>query len=127
MDVVEEIKNVVEILNKIDDYNNNLANELRELDCKQQDLLHYIESNKINILWCYRMIKEFKTIRETRRKVKNDIELLLKFNEIKTKILSKENRQFLLVEIHKKEKSLDTKYKNRYYTDEELQKILKGV
>ena len=127
MDVIEEINEVVNRLNKIDEYNSTLADNLSELDCKQQDLLHYIENTKVSVLWVYRMIKELKNVRINRRKVKNDMELLSKFNEQKTKLLSKENRQFMLAEIHKKEKMLGKKYTNKQYTEEELQKILKGV
>ena len=127
MNVAEEIKDVVERLDRIDEYNNSLTDNLSELDCKQQDLLHYIENNKINVLWCYRMIKEIKKIREKRRKVKNDMELLSKYNEHKNKMISKENRQFLLAEVYKKEKMLSKNYTNKQYTDEEMQKIIKGV
>lgn len=127
MDVIEEINEVVKRLNKIDEYNSTLADNLSELDCKQQDLLHYIENTKVSVLWVYRMIKELKNVRINRRKVKNDMELLSKFNEQKTKLLSKENRQFMLAEIHKKEKMLGKKYTNKQYSEEELQKILRGV
>lgn len=127
MNVIEEINDVVEKLDKIDEYNNSLTDNLSELDCKQQDLLHYIENNKINVLWCYRMIKEIKQIRQKRRKVKNDMELLSKYNEHKNKMISKENRQFLLAEVYKKEKMLSKNYTNKQYTDEEMQKIIKGV
>ena len=127
MNVIDEIKEVIDKLNKIDEYNSTLSSELSSLDNKQQDLLHYIENNKINILWCYRMIKEIKSVREKRRKVKNDMDVLIKYNEQKNKMISKENRQFLLSELFKKEKSLGKKYNNKKYTEEELQKILKGV
>ena len=127
MNVTEEIKEVVERLDRIDEYNNSLTDNLSELDCKQQDLLHYIENNKINVLWCYRMLKEIKQIRQKRRKVKNDMELLSKYNEHKNKMISKENRQFLLAEVYKKEKMLSKNYTNKQYTEEEMQKIIKGV
>lgn len=127
MDIIEEIKEVIEKLDKIDEYNSSLTDNLSELDCKQQDLLHYIENNKINVLWCYRMIKEIKQIRQKRRKVKNGMELLYKYNEQKNKMISKENRQFLLTEIYKKEKTLSKNYTNKQYTEEDMQKIIKGV
>ena len=127
MNVAEEIKDVVERLDRIDEYSNSLTDNLSELDCKMQDLLHYIENNKINVLWCYRMIKEIKQIREKRRKVKNDMELLSKYNEQKNKMISKENRQFLMTEIYKREKMLSKNYTNKQYTEEEMQKIIKGV
>lgn len=127
MDVIQEITDVVDKLNKIDEYDSTLNDELSKLDQKQQDLLHYIEFNKVNILWCYRMIKEIKAVREQRRKIKNDIDLCGEFSKHKNKILSKENRQFLLAELHKKLKNNSIPYKNRQYTDEEMQKVLKGM
>ena len=127
MNVMEEITKAVDTLNRIDDYDKSLLTELSVLDSKEQDLLHFIENNRINILWCYNFLKHLKALRIKRRKVKNDRELLSKFNDIKTKITSRDNRQFILAELHKKEKALDTTYKNRQYSEEDVQKILKGI
>ena len=159
MDVIQEITDIVDKLNKIDEYDSTLVDELSKLDQKQQDLLHYIEFNKVNILWCYRMIKEIlrvenekeldllhyvennkismlwcyrfvkkmKDIRIDRRKVKNDIDLCGEFSKHKNKLISKENRQFLIAELHKKIKNNSVPYKNRQYTEEEMQKVLKGM
>lgn len=127
MDVINKITEAVDLLNEVDDYGSTLVSKLSELDSKEQDLLHYIENNKISILWCYRMIKQIKTLREERRKVKNDMELVYKFNEVKTKMISgKENRQFMMVDLRKKEKQLQTTYKNRQYSEEDIQKIIGG-
>ena len=46
MNVVEEIKEIVAKLDKIDDYNNSLCDKLSVVDSKTQDLLHYIENYK---------------------------------------------------------------------------------
>ena len=126
MNVIEEIKTISDKLDVIDEYNT-LNDELSKVDCKIQDLLHYIEFNKISVKGCYRMMKEIKELREQRRKIKNDMEILSKYNETKQKLLSSDNRKFLLTEIYKKEKQLSQPYKNREYTEEEMQRILKGV
>lgn len=127
MNVVDELRSITEKLDVIDNYNSTLNDELSKLDCKMQDLLHYIEFNKINVKWCYKMLKEMKQIREQRRKIKNDMELLSKYNETKTKLLSSDNRKFLMAELYKKDKQLNQPYKNREYTEEDMQQILKGV
>lgn len=128
MNVKEKITQVVEILNEIDIYESGLAQLLSECDEREQDLLHFIENNKINVLWCYKYTKELKTIRERRRIIKNDMEIIRKFNEHKTKLVSTiENRKILLAEINKREKQLNCPYKNRRYTEEEIEKIIKGV
>ena len=127
MNVMEEVTEAINILNRIDEYDKSLLNELSILDCKEQDLLHHIEDKPLNILYCYNFLKHLKTLRVKRRKVKNDRELLSRFNEIKAKITSNDNRQFILTELHKKEKALQTTYKNRQYSEEDIQKILKGI
>lgn len=128
MNVIEELKDIVDKIDKLDIYDSGLSQQLSAVDEKIQDLLHYIENNKINILWCYRMVNQLKQLRIERRKIKNDMEILTKLRENRTKLVSTiDNRRFLLAEVCKKEKSLNTTYKNRQYTEEELQKILKGV
>ncbi len=128
MDVLKQITEIVEKLNEIDNYDIGLSQLLSECDERQQDLLHYIENNKINMLWCYKYVRELKNVREKRRNIKNDIERLTRYKELKTKLAStQENRQLMLAELNKREKNLNCTYKNRRYSEEELQKILKGV
>lgn len=128
MDVLKTITEIVNKLNEIDNYDSGLSQLLSECNEREQDLLHYIENNKINMLWCYKYVRELKNIREKRRNIKNDIERIMKFKEQKTKLASTmDNRQLMLAELNKREKQLNCPYKNRRYTEEELQKILKGV
>ena len=128
MNVIEKITQAVELLNEIDQYDSGLGQLLSECDEREQDLLHFIENNKINVLWCYKYTRELKTIREKRRIIKNDMEIIRKFNEHKTKLASTvENRKIMLAEINKRIKQLNCPYKNRRYTEEEIQKIIKGV
>ena len=128
MDVLKTITEIVNKLNEIDNYDSGLSQLLSECNEREQDLLHYIENNKINILWCYKYVRELKNVREKRRNIKNDMERIMKFKEQKTKLASTiDNRQLMIAELNKREKQLNCPYKNRRYTEEELQKILKGV
>ena len=128
MDVLKQITEIVDKLNELDNYDSGLPQLLSECNEREQDLLHYVENNKINVLWCYKYVKELKSVREKRRNIKNDIERINKYKEQKTKLASTiENRQLLLAELNKREKQLNCPYKNRRYTEEELQKVLKGV
>ena len=128
VDVLKTITEIVNKLNEIDNYDSGLSQLLSECNEREQDLLHYIENNKINMLWCYKYVRELKNVREKRRNIKNDIERIMKFKEQKTKLASTmDNRQLMLAELNKREKQLNCPYKNRRYTEEELQKILKGV
>lgn len=125
MNIVEEVKEVISKLNAIDSYNSSLSQRLSVIDKKQQDILHLIESQKISAFEAYRIIKELRQVRIERRKIKNDMELLRVYDENKNKLSSNENRQFLLHEVCKKEKNLNTEYKYQEYTKEELESIIK--
>ncbi len=125
MNVVEELKDIILKLNEIDEYSKSLPKKRNMYDEKTQDLLHYIENNKLTTFECYRIVKELKDIRLKRRKVKNDIELLKSYNDNKAKLSSEDNRQFLLQSVFNTEKSLKTEYKNRQYSKEELEEIIK--
>ena len=125
MNIVEEVKEIISKLNAIDSYNSSLSQQLSIIDKKQQDILHLIESQKISAFEAYRIIKELRQVRFERRKIKNDMELLRVYDENKNKLSSNENRQFLLHEVCKKEKNLNTEYKYQQYTKEELESIIK--
>lgn len=125
MNIIEEVKEVISKLNAIDSYNSSLSQQLSVIDKKQQDILHLIESQKISAFEAYRIIKELRQVRIERRKIKNDMELLRVYDENKNKLSSNENRQFLLHEVCKKEKNLNTEYKYQEYTKEELESIIK--
>ena len=125
MEVIKTLQEITNTLNELDTYYDGLANELSVTDLKIQDLLHYIENNNISILWAYKYIVELKKLRLERRRIKNDMFILSKYNEHKNKIISSSNRQFLMSEVYKAEKQLDTPYKNRQYKDEEIEEILK--
>ena len=96
MEIVKTLQEIVNELDSIDTYDEGIAGRLSEIDQKIQDLLHYIENNKISILWSYKYMVELKKLRVERRQIKNDMYLLSKFNEHKNKIISSGNRQFLM-------------------------------
>ena len=62
MDVLKTITEIVNKLNEIDNYDSSLSQLLSECNEREQDLLHYIENNKINMLWCYKYVRELKNV-----------------------------------------------------------------
>ena len=124
MEIVKTLQQVTDTLNEVDTYYDGLTNELSEVDLKIQDLLHYIESHKISILWAYKYLAELKRLRLDRRRIKNDMFILGRYSEHKNKLISSGNRQFLMTELHKAEKQLEAPYKNRQYNDGEIEEIL---
>lgn len=124
MDVLNSIKESISTLNEIEEYHNGLADKLSVVDNKINDLLHYVENNNLKTNECYRMIREIKKQREIRRKIKNDYQLLNCYKSNELKLSNTDNRKMLLSELCKVEKRLNQPYKNRNYTDEELNNIL---
>ena len=127
MNILEEIQEISSHYDLLQNYLNNLTNELSIVDSKISDIQHYIENNKLETFECYRIVKEYKKILLERRKIKNDIELSRVFNQEQHKIMSLENRKFLLSSLYKANNKLNNAiYKNRIYHDGELEKICGG-
>lgn len=128
MDVVEQIEKVVKELDELDKYTSCLNQQLSIVDGKLQDVVHYIECNKINVLTCYNLVKKIKTLRVERRKIKEDMELSKRYDELKHKLATNmNNRKIILGELRGKKKQLNTEYKPRQYNEQDMEKILKGV
>ena len=126
MNVKEKINGVIEILNEIDEYDEGLADKLSVYDSKLSDLYHIVEENKLKTNECYRIIQEMHKVLIERRKIKDDISLLSVYKKEKERLLNDRNRAFLRQSIFKKDRELrESVYKNRVYTDEQINGILK--
>ena len=126
IDIVEELKEVIIRLDYLDTYLDSLGELQSNVDLKLSDLYHYIENNSLKTNEAYRIVKEIKEQRKLRRKYKQEYELLKTYKEDIQRLNSVDNRKFLMSGIYKTQKSLNTKYKNRVYTDEDLKIILGG-
>lgn len=124
MEIIEKVKEISELMNELQSYTNNLSTNLQAVDYRISDLLHLIESEKLDNKACYRIVKELKNVRKDRRKIKNDMELFKTLNLNLNKLLNIENRQFLLAELNKTNNHLKTKYKNRIYSEEEIKELM---
>ena len=122
--LIEKFQTIVELLDEIENYSDELPLFLSNIDSGLSDLYHYIENNKLTTNQCYRMVKEIKKQRENRRTIKNNMELIKTYKIHQNKLLNKDNRKMLLAEINKTNKKLNYKYQNRVYTEETLNEIL---
>ena len=83
MDVIEKINECVKILDEVDEYFKSIPEKQSENDMAISDIYHYIENNQISTKGSYRLIKELKKVRDERRVIKNNYELLQVFNSNK--------------------------------------------
>lgn len=124
IEVLEEIKNVINTLDKLDNYREQLNENLSNEDLALSDLYHYIEFNKMDNKKCYRMIKELKKVLNDRRKCKEDMAILDVFVAQKNRLNLENNRKLLLADIHKHYRNIKQEYKNRIYSEEELEELM---
>lgn len=120
MDIIKNLTKSIELLDEIDEEYERIPNIQSELDSRISDVYHFIEHNRLNTSQRYRTVSLLQGLLEERRKVKTDGELLRTFKNIESKLSQKDNRKMLIVEIRKKEKLINSKYKYRVYTEEEL-------
>lgn len=124
MEVLDKIKQVVELLDELDDYLDLLPGLQSESDQRISDIYHYIETHSLNYKNSYRLSKELKEVLLKRRDYKNDFALLKKFSDEKGRLNLKNNRQILLADLYKAQKNLTYHY--RVYNEEDFEKKMEG-
>lgn len=122
--VFEKIKSAVSILNEIDEMINTQSLQLQEVDYAIQDWLHYIENNEIDDKQAIKIIKELQKLRKTRRCLHNEYEIEKTFKDNASKVMGNNTRPMLLAEIGKTVKQINSTYKNRVLTDEQINELL---
>lgn len=124
MNVKETLIEVQKLLQVLEDKYLDLPKKQSEVDSKLSDIYHYIENNNLNTNQRYRAVGEIAKLRKERREILNEYELLKTYKLHEQKLCEESNRKMLIAELSKREKGLDLEYKNRIYTEEELQKII---
>ena len=123
--ISKQIINITNLLNDLDEYLNEIPNLQSQIDEELSDLYHYIENNELSEKQSFKMIKLIKKKRIIRRGLNNDYEMKKTYISNRNKLLIDSQRQFFLTEIHKKNKELSSKYKNRRLTNEEIKNLIK--
>lgn len=129
MNVLENIKEAVELLNEVDEYNRELNGEnglISTCDKKIDFWEHYLELEDLKVTEAYNINKEIKKQRMLRRKYKNDAELIKLFKDNEAKLQNAGHREILVTQLHKTEtKQKNLKYSYNAYTEDEIHNILK--
>lgn len=120
MDIVGKIKEVVKLLDELEDYDNELPSKQSDIDQRISDIYHYVENTRMTTKNSYRVVKELKSLLLERREFKQDQSLLATFDNNKSRLNLKNNRSIMLADIHKAQKNLDTEYKFRIYDKDEF-------
>lgn len=118
------IVELINALNNIDEMIDSNSNRMQEIDLEINDWLHYIENNEIDEKQSIKIIKELKRLRDIRRTIKNEYEIEKVYKDNYSKINGLNTRTFLLAEINKTKKQLNSNYKNRVLTEDKIKEIL---
>lgn len=126
-EVVKKIEKVIEILDEVDEYFNELPNMQQNIDYKLSDLFHYIQERKIvgengaKNMW--QILKEH---RLERKNLNYDRGIKAFYNDNKKKLLDMDNRKFFKNDLYQRIKNLTEEYKYRVYSEEDIKTMLKN-
>lgn len=122
--VKDIVVNIVSLLDELENFENDIPNKQSSIDTKISDLYHLLESEKLKVPQLCRFTKKLKTTLEERRMLKEQTEMMRTLNTHKAKFNNIANRQMLLSELGKMEKQLNSEYKYRVLSEDEINEIL---
>ena len=125
MKVLDNLKQAIDLLQQNEDYYSELYNLQSVTDKKIDFWLHYIELNNVPVTQAYKIIKEVKRLREQRRTIKNELELMKIFKDNEQKLGNASNRRILLTQVSRTDnKQQNAKYSYDAYSEDEMNEIL---
>ena len=124
--IVEMISNVVKELDSIDEFISVQSQEFSKVEEELLDYYHLIENNELSDSASIEIVKRIHNARKIRRSLKKEAEIERTYSTYKNRLTGTDTRKFLLAEVYKTRNSLNTTYKNRIITDEDVNSILNG-
>ena len=126
MGVLDNVREAVELLDDVDNMHEDLIQQLSIADKKIDYWEHMMELKTIPVTQAYKIIKEMKRLRISRREAKNELELLKVFRDNQGKLCNTDNRKMLLSNLYKtSNKQQNAQYNYDAYTTEELEEVFK--
>jgi hypothetical protein len=122
--IIDKITNAISILDEIDNMIKTQSEELQKVDYKLSDLYHLIENNDLSDEASINVVREIHLLRKERRSLNNEHDLEVVYQNQKQKMIGNDSRQFLVTELNKTNKRLNSEYKNRVYTTEQIEQLI---
>ena len=117
--LIDSIRKVSEAEGEIYDY----CQELEIVQDKIRDIEHYLENHIISRNGAIELMALLQELRIERRQIKQMWEIWNVYGVNREKIKTKEWREFLVTELHKKDKELQTQYKYRQFDESYLDEL----
>lgn len=121
------LKLMLNFFQNIDKRMSELSVQQSKWDSIQDEFLHYIENHNINAVKSCKIIKQLKYVRNERRKVKNEIDVI---RSLKATFVDKYNNKFIekdLIQAIKNLKDLNQRQINIKYTYQYLTEELEVI
>lgn len=120
---IDKVKEAIKILDEIDEMIETQPQELQKVDYELSDLYHYIENNNMSNETCLKVIERIKYLRLIRKSLNNEYSLEKVYKDNSSKMMGNGTRDFLFSNLCKTAANLDTEYKNRVLTDEDISNL----
>lgn len=121
--LVDKITQAVKILDEIDEMISTQGQELQKIDLELSDLYHFIENNNVTDNTSVKLIERIKQLRLLRRSLQREYEIENAYKNNSSKMMGNGTRSFLINTIKQTVKNLNSEYKNRVLTDEDIQSL----
>lgn len=125
--IEELLKQMLNFFQNINKRMSELSVQQSKWDSIQDDFLHYIENHNMNAVKSCKIIKQLKYVRNERRKVKNEIDVI---RSLKATFVDKYNNKFIekdLIQAIKNLKNLNQRQININYTYQYLTEELEII
>lgn len=121
--LVDKITQAVKILDEIDEMISTQGQELQKIDLELSDLYHFIENNNVTDNTSVKLIERIKQLRLKRRSLQREYEIENAYKNNSSKMMGNGTRSFLINTIKQTVKNLNSEYKNRVLTDDDIEKL----
>lgn len=119
--LIDSINNTSDCENEIYEY----VNKLNDVNDAIFDIMHYIENHELSRSGKIAIMDELQDLRRHRRDIKQMWEIYNTYGTNRNKLTQKENREFLIHALKQKDKELNTEYRYRHYTEDEINELNK--
>lgn len=125
--LVDRLTGIVESVEKLAEEPQMYYDKVHEYDLKLCDLLHVLENGNFKSYELIRIATQIKRLRNERRIAKENQELTKLFINSIAQMQSTGSRTMLKQNICKEYKEMNLPYKNRIYTEDEIERIVGGT
>ena len=124
---LKNLQDAIQSLNVLDEIIETDGKRQSDKDMEISDYLHILEelSEDAEDQVFARLGRKISRLRKERRHLKNEYLLINEYQQIKARLSSKENRQFITSSMHRRMKELNQPYKFRIITDDVIKSVTK--